>query len=140
MSKKKLIGLFSTKDKTPKQLADQVMAQFRKHQQQQKQKYYCPDCKHEVTRVPLTSYTNEDGNIISIPYFGKAKCDNCPWQSEPFGGGLLTQEVIDPEKTAKLAKWREDQAKLSHFKRSLDSGKSFDELDAETRQWWLSRY
>lgn len=58
---------------------------------QEKRKYYCPDCKHEVTRVPLTNYLNEAGDSIHIPYFGRAKCGNCPWQSEPLGRGLLVQ-------------------------------------------------
>ena len=35
---------------------------------------------------------------------------------------------------------QKDQKKLSGFMKQMNSGKSFEELDEETRIWWMNRY
>lgn len=48
--------------------------------------------------------------------------------------GRLRVPLIDPERQ------RLDQQRLSGFLNGLREGKPFDELDEETRRWWINRY
>jgi hypothetical protein len=48
--------------------------------------------------------------------------------------GSLRVPLIDPERQ------RLDQQRLSGFLRALNEGNSFEELDEETRRWWINRY
>lgn len=90
---KKLIALISTEGKSADQIFEELQLALRqtpsKPTQKKKQKYYCPKCNREVTRIPISSYTNEEGKSIHIPHFGRAHCTNCGWQSEPYGRGLI---------------------------------------------------
>jgi len=49
-----------------------------------KKTYRCPKCGSVVTKLPITNY-KEEGKTYHIPYFGKAKCDKCGWESGPYG-------------------------------------------------------
>lgn len=46
--------------------------------------YLCPKCGKKITKVPLANY-RENGKLWHIPHTGKAKCDNCGWESGPYG-------------------------------------------------------
>jgi len=94
---KKLLALISVENKSNEQIFDEIQAVLSKRKQGKKsenRRYYCPKCSAQLTKVPISSYTNGQGTAISIPHFGKAKCDNCKWQSEPYGRGLISNPTI----------------------------------------------
>ncbi len=90
---KKLIALISTEGKNQHQIIEEVRAALKttphKVKDASKQKYYCPECQAQVTKVPLSTYQDEYGRNIHIPHFGRAKCTNCKWASQPYGRGVL---------------------------------------------------
>ncbi len=90
---KKLIALISTEGKNHQQILDEVRTALNatphKAKKASKQKYYCPECQAEVTKVPISNYKNESGKTIHTPHFGKAHCTNCNWKSQPYGRGLI---------------------------------------------------
>jgi|JI10StandDraft_1071094.scaffolds.fasta_scaffold2521751_2 uncharacterized protein with PIN domain len=90
---KKLIALISTEGKDQQEIIDEVRAALdtapSKLKITQKQKYYCPECQAEVTKVPISNYKNESGKTIHIPHFGIAHCTNCNWKSQPYGRGVV---------------------------------------------------
>ena len=54
-----------------------------------------------------------------------------------FFSGLKNVLRLKKERHMKVA---EDENMLSKFMQHLNGGKSFEELDEETRHWWMSRY
>jgi len=54
-----------------------------------------------------------------------------------FFAGLKNVLRLKKERHHKVA---EDENMLTKFMQHLNGGKSFEELDEETRNWWMSRY